>query len=49
LFVVCFLKISLKMVYPRIGIDGKRCRKIQKDIERWEKIRKDGERYEKVG
>jgi len=28
---VCFLKISLKTVYPTIEIDGKRCRKIGKD------------------
>jgi len=38
LFFVGFLEISLETVYPTIGIDGKRCRKIQKDIERWGKM-----------
>jgi len=30
------------MVYLTIGIDGKRCRKIQKDRKRYEKIAEDG-------
>ena len=34
------------MVYPTIGLDGKRCRKIQEDTERYEKIGKDGKRWE---
>ena len=34
LLLVGFLEISLKSAYLTIGIDGKRCRKIQKDIER---------------
>ena len=42
LFFIGFLEISFKMVYPTIGIDGKRCRKIQKDRKRYEKIAKDG-------
>jgi len=36
------------MVYPTIGIDGKRCKKIQKDIERYEKIGIDAKRWEKI-
>ena len=36
LFFVGFLKISLKMVYLTIGIDGKRYKKIEIDAKRWE-------------
>jgi len=32
------LKLSLKTVYPTIGIDGKRYKKIGIDAERWEKM-----------
>ena len=38
LFFVGFLKLSLKTVYPTIGIDGKRYEKIQKDRKRWGKM-----------
>jgi len=31
-----------------MGIDGERCRKIQKDIERYEKIGIDAKRWEKM-
>jgi len=31
-----------------MGIDGERCRKIQKDAKRWGKIGKDTKRYGKV-
>jgi len=33
-FLLIFLKLSLEMVYPTIGLDGKRCRRIRKDRER---------------
>jgi len=39
---VGFLKLSLEMVYPTIGIDGKRYRKIGKDAKRWGKMGIDG-------
>ncbi len=42
LFRVGFLKLSLKTVYPTIGLDGNRWGKIQKDGKRYEKIWKDG-------
>jgi len=44
LFLVGFLKISLKTVYPTIGIDGKRYEKIGIDAERWEKMQEGGDR-----
>jgi len=43
------LKISLKTVYPTIGIDGKRYRKIGKDTKRWEKMGIDGGCIEEHG
>jgi len=42
LFFVGFLKISLKTVYPTIGIDGKRYKRIGKDGKRYKKMGKDG-------
>jgi len=38
-----FLKVSLKTVYPTIGIDGKRYKKIGKDRNRCRKMGKDGD------
>jgi len=32
------LKVSLKTVYPTIGIDGKRYKKMGKDGKRWGKM-----------
>jgi len=32
------LKLSLERVYPTIGIDAERYRKIGKDTKRWEKM-----------
>jgi len=48
LLFVGFLKISLKTVYPTIGIDGKRYKKIGKDRNRCRKMGKDTKRYEKI-
>ena len=49
LFFVGFLEPSLEMVYPSIGLDGKRCRKIRKDRERWEKAGIDCSLLENTG
>jgi hypothetical protein len=38
LFFVGFLGLSLEMVYPAIGLDGKRCSKIGKDGNRRQPI-----------
>ena len=48
LFLVGFLKLSLKRVYPTIGIDGKRYKKIGKDRNRCRKMGKDTKRWGKI-